>query len=352
MIWSPKPDNKILPILVLPQSVGNRFNFAKWSGHICTVNWIHAKSYFAVFSKDAPRSDTCTVYSTCSDDASKVGVRMVRGLSGDAVTATLEICTRLDPDLVVVLDSDIYDSNLVVNANPFTGGVDPRVYGIETPDDYPRGEIQQVSTDYHAVPHLSDGGRAWIIGGGPSLNEFDLDAIPKADLIVGCNDACRLPQVEICCFHDKRWGVVHNNWLNDVNVRFWTSGPMRHPNVRRIQQTSKLFSTSSTRISFGTNTGMMAINFAYLAGAREIVLLGFDMQSDNGKTNWHDDNINAPQAHHYATYIQRAKDIATAISRDCPDLRIINLNPNSAMDAFETMYPVEYLPGLLKEDLF
>jgi len=352
MIWRVRADDKISRILVLPKSAEGRFNFKNWDGEVCTIDWIHRKSDFAVFGLDAPTTGTCVVYSKDPMDAVKHGVRMVEGLSEDTLCAALEICTRFCPEEIVVLDSDISDSVLVVNANPLDGGVDPRAYGIETPEGYPRGEIVKVVTGYHAVPNMSNAGRAWIIGGGPSLACLDLDALPKEDLVIGCNDACRLPQVGVCCFHDKRWGVVHEKWLEDESVSFYTSGPMHHPRVHRIQQTSKLFSKNQSLISFGSNTGAMAINFAYLAGAREIVLLGFDMKMDeNGRTNWHDDNINAPKPYNYATYIDRSNEMARTIARDCPDLKIVNLNPDSAMDAFEKVHPFEYLPGLEKMDV-
>lgn len=354
MKWRVKPNAKIKHILVLPDTVEDRFDYKNWSGDICSINHVHPKAALAVFTADAPQPDgACTIYSSDPDDAPRVGIRMVEGLSEDPLLAALTVCTRLDPEEIVVLDSDFNDGGCVINANPLTGGVDPRAYGITPPGDYPEyNHASVVSAGYHSIPHLSDGGRAWIIGGGPSLEELDTNAIPEEDLVVGCNDACRLDRVHICCFHDKRWGQCHEDWLNDPKVRFFTSGSMHHPNVRRIQQSGKNFSTNPTQVTFASNTGMMALNFAYLAGAREIVLLGFDMQSDNGRTNWHDQNINAPKPHHYATYIQRARDVAAAIARDCPDLKVVNLNPNSAMDAFEKQWPSDYMPGLIRRELF
>jgi len=43
-------------------------------------------------------------------------------------------------------------------------------------------------------------------------------------------------------------------------------------------------------IHTGHNSGYQAINFAYLQGARRVVLLGYDMQHTGGRHHWHADH--------------------------------------------------------------
>jgi hypothetical protein len=40
----------------------------------------------------------------------------------------------------------------------------------------------------------------------------------------------------------------------------------------------------------GGSSGYMAVNLAYFFGAKEIYLLGFDMQMTGGKSHWHGDH--------------------------------------------------------------
>lgn len=40
----------------------------------------------------------------------------------------------------------------------------------------------------------------------------------------------------------------------------------------------------------GGSSGYMAINLAYFLGARQICLLGFDMQYSGGQSHWHGDH--------------------------------------------------------------
>lgn len=48
------------------------------------------------------------------------------------------------------------------------------------------------------------------------------------------------------------------------------------------------------RIHYGSNSGYQAINLAYLWGAGQIVLLGYDMQTTGGKQHWFGDHPAGP----------------------------------------------------------
>jgi hypothetical protein len=97
-------------------------------------------------------------------------------------------------------------------------------------------------------------------------------------------------------------------------------------------------------ISWNRNSGASAINVAYHLGAKLIVLLGFDMKSAGDAPedmNWHTDHLtmglnkNNPKQNIFKRFLQCFPDIA--VDADTLGIKIINANPDSAIDCFETM---------------
>lgn len=87
----------------------------------------------------------------------------------------------------------------------------------------------------------------------------------------------------------------------------------------------------------GRNSGYQAINLAVLAGAKMIILLGYDSsEPQRGKpTHWFGDHPRREPDNVFAIYRQSfkvgAKEIIAA------GVRVINCSPGSAVDAFEKM---------------
>jgi hypothetical protein len=87
-------------------------------------------------------------------------------------------------------------------------------------------------------------------------------------------------------------------------------------------------------IGGGGNSGFQALNLAVQFGAREIVLVGFDMHVGAG-VHWHGRHgpgLNNPDAHNTARW--RATLDAQAGRLADLGIRVINASPNSALTAF------------------
>jgi hypothetical protein len=82
----------------------------------------------------------------------------------------------------------------------------------------------------------------------------------------------------------------------------------------------------------------MAINLALLLGASRVFLLGFDMKTDGGKTNWHDANISKTitdaSYHRFEKgFVEIVKDLPVVF----PGRQIFNCGTDSRLRAFPKM---------------
>lgn len=95
-------------------------------------------------------------------------------------------------------------------------------------------------------------------------------------------------------------------------------------------------------VNSGGNSGFQAINLAWHFGARQIVLLGFDMHRNSG-AHWHgehDGMISAPAMH-----IPAWRSAMDPLARDLryAGVHVINATPGTALECFPKMELFEAL---------
>ena len=91
-------------------------------------------------------------------------------------------------------------------------------------------------------------------------------------------------------------------------------------------------STEPTGLITGRNSGYQAINIAVLAGARRILLLGYDMRFIDGRQHWFG---NHPIKNHEAEFTGYAKRFRTMVEPlEKLGVEVVNCSPGSAIDAF------------------
>lgn len=137
-----------------------------------------------------------------------------------------------------------------------------------------------------------------IIGGGPSLSGFDFTKLRgRGYYVIAVNNAYKVaPWADLCFFADARWWRHHKSELLNFEGSLVTSTAdhktVQHSRLVRLQREYNApLSEDPTKVS-GHDSGTMAVNLAYLMGARRIVLLGFDMTfEEGGPTHWHDEHI-------------------------------------------------------------
>jgi hypothetical protein len=149
------------------------------------------------------------------------------------------------------------------------------------------------------VPKLfASGGRAYVVGGGPSAADVDWEKL-RGKAVVACNAAgFLLPEgiVKATVVVDKRFmNLFRPRLLAMDSPVFYAPTPGRPVDekngyavhLKRLQS-RKYWGISEDPgvVRYNRGCGGTAINIAYLMGARELILIGFDCSIRHG-FNWH-----------------------------------------------------------------
>jgi hypothetical protein len=155
--------------------------------------------------------------------------------------------------------------------------------------------------DFIPIPKVWTGERVFIVGGGPSIKSLDWEVL-RGQKVLACNAAAfLLPEgiAQYAVFGDKPFLRAFRGELRGYadsgGLLINATGRPVEPENHWMYHVRRLFGTKSWGISkdpewvsWNRSTGGCAINLAYLLGAREIVLLGFDMRAEGKKHNWHE----------------------------------------------------------------
>jgi hypothetical protein len=220
------------------------------------------------------------------------------------------------------------------------------------------------------LPAIWKDGLAFILGGGPSLSNVNLETI-KNERIIAVNNAYGYPVpgkgiksgsgwlentekyipydwVDAVWFGDRSWFDRHHIFLKSFKGIIATCTPSLADKkinglINYKRSTTKQLGIDSTPgcVAWNKNSGGCAINFAYHLGVKVIVLLGFDMKRTADKTNWHNDHPSPPNKNPYYRFLR----CFPIIKRDADALgiRIINCTEGSAITDFEFMKLEELL---------
>lgn len=182
----------------------------------------------------------------------------------------------------------------------------------------------------------------FIIGGGSSLDKFDWELL-RPEWTIGCNDAYLHGSdiCNICFFGDVDWWKRHHRQLE--SYRSPEKGSVfTHCNHLKKDKTSWLWKMNRepqglhrNSLGWNKNTGTGAINLALILGAKRVFLLGFDMHlSNDGRSNWHTNNINKPNEKVYPKFLKSFKYVLRDLPIKFPGREIINVTDDSNLDCF------------------
>lgn len=181
---------------------------------------------------------------------------------------------------------------------------------------------------------------AIVIASGPSLTDEQVDAAERSGhfTIVVNSTYKKAPWAHVLYAGDFLWWKT---CINDVKREFkgelWTQDNATHQrwHINRMRGTNR-DGLGRDVIHLNGNSGVQAINLAYLWGYQRIYLLGFDMQlGPKGEKHWHRDHP-APmvQGQTFGEWLHKFEKVA----KDLRELKIevINLTPRSALACFPT----------------
>ncbi|MBS0244529.1 MAG: hypothetical protein JSS20_20345, partial [Proteobacteria bacterium] len=109
--------------------------------------------------------------------------------------------------------------------------------------------------------------------------------------VIVVNDAWRMvPNADVLYACDGTWWSVHHGAVRmGFEGELWTLDVKAAPRhgLRLVKHSNNARGlVDADTIGTGSNSGHQAVNLAYLFGAREIVLVGYDFQRTDGKAHY------------------------------------------------------------------
>ena len=179
-----------------------------------------------------------------------------------------------------------------------------------------------------------------ICATGPSFKPFDLSLLSTSHRVIVVNNAwVTLPWADVLYACDYLWWrQYHDAVRKGFAGQRWTqdrSAAERWPDLCHVKHQAgeglglKMLNTNG-------NSGMGAINLAYLFGARRILLLGFDMKlGPNGERHYHPDHPK-PLVQNQVFEEWRHKGAKLARDLAKQGCTVLNCTPGSALTCFPT----------------
>jgi hypothetical protein len=188
---------------------------------------------------------------------------------------------------------------------------------------------------YNPIDKIWDNEIVYIIGGGPSLKNFDWNQL-KGKKIIAINRAYEvLPWAEVLYWTDSRFYKWYKSDIDKLNNIKVTCRPFHNIPQDVILLKSNNYNKLDMRpsyISHGNNSGYGAINLAVKLGAKKIYLLGYDMNSKPNQSHWH----SGYQSSHNHTIYNKMISQFDGLPKELKELNIevFNANPNSKLEVF------------------
>lgn len=226
---------------------------------------------------------------------------------------------------------------------------------LVVPADGAAWESVEGSSAFRPIePIWDDSEPVFLLGGGPSvLDVFGIPVTARQDVIAGertlssmseylaplhgkrvlaINDLYALGDwVTAMYFGDNTFYNVHRKALTEYGGFVYGSLSQDAPGVRAVAKAERMNGLSSdpSEVCWNHNSGLAAINLAYHLGAREVVLVGYDMKAGpNGETHWY---RQAERPAPYLLFMQGMADIA----RDADKMGLkISVMGDSALTQF------------------
>jgi len=194
---------------------------------------------------------------------------------------------------------------------------------------------------------------AFIIGGGPSLRNFDWELL-RDENTIGCNNAFRLgPEIcKVCVFVDRKFlydGKKPRVGVYEELAKF--TGPVvtncnqligcNEPWIKIMQRQTRGLHRDA--LGYNASSGATAINLALLFGANNIYLLGFDMHlDDNNNPNWHNFQIDKPSKDVYARMLVAFGYVNRDLKEKFPNCSVVNVTDDSSLIVFPKIGTKEF----------
>lgn len=210
---------------------------------------------------------------------------------------------------------------------------------------------------------LWEGKTVVLIGGGSSLTIYQVEHVRNSRVHCIAVNASYLiaPWADVCYFADSHFWKWHSQGVEcaglsaeEVREKFQTFAGQKctiqnsganvtDEAVHTLR--NKTFPRHGVGLSVdpealitGRNSGFQALNMATLAGAKRILLLGYDGDPLQGKTHWHGEHPRPTPVEAYPHYRLAFSAVESDLKK--MGVEVINCSPGSAIDTFPKI-PIE-----------
>ena len=177
-----------------------------------------------------------------------------------------------------------------------------------------------------------------VLASGPSLTLDQVEIVERAPVkTIAVNSTWRLIDADVLYACDYLWWKVCIAEFKAAKRRsaMWTQdrSAAERWGLNWVRQDSRP-GLGNPGLRTNGNSGMGAINLAYLFGARRILLLGMDMKlGPKGEKHWHGDHPKPlVQGLVFNDWIHKARDLTKGLKAE--KIEVINCTPGSALQCF------------------
>jgi hypothetical protein len=176
--------------------------------------------------------------------------------------------------------------------------------------------------------------RFFIVATGASLTQDDVNYIKGKGTIIVINNAFKLaPFADILYACDVVWWEAYEkdliNWNGKKMSIFYDQN-----GCIKWECNTRLNGLGEEVIHTGGNSGYQAINLAYLLGAKEIILLGYDMKQTNGLRHFHGQHKRGLRNNdNYPQWIKHMGILANDLK--AKGIKVINCTRSTALECYE-----------------
>ena len=190
---------------------------------------------------------------------------------------------------------------------------------------------------YSTVPKLFPNETIYIIGGGPSLKNFDFRTLTGRKTIAINKAVIYHPTADVLYWTDGRFYTWFKHEVDSYKgLKFALKPGSQYTADIQILRKGKPdgIEEDPQTLAHGFNSGHAAINLAYHLGAKRIILLGFDMDNDGENTHFHNGYPTraAGNKMYQDKFLPGFKQLSSQIKHK--ELEILNASPYSKLTVF------------------
>lgn len=165
-----------------------------------------------------------------------------------------------------------------------------------------------------------------VCASGQSLTRADVNYCQGKGTVIVTNNTYQLaPWADVLWACDKKWWKAYPEAMKFKGRKI----SVQNSEVEQIKTLDKA-GLGLKQVHTGGNSGYQAINWAFIQGAKRIILLGFDMHG----THWHGKHVRGlNNCHPFGQWIKAFNRMAKDFEKT--DCEVINCTPDSALECFK-----------------